>query len=95
MADGSGVPGRQPALIGSRYVSGDPNTLIRMLLTTPKDVLPKNRETYGNEMPSFGELPDEDIAAVASYVRQAFGRAAAVSTAQVAAQRGRKASSLR
>jgi glucose/arabinose dehydrogenase len=95
MADGTGVPGRQPALVGSRYVSGDPGTLIRMLLTTPKDVLPKDREPYGNEMPSFGELPDDDIAAVASYVRQTFGRAAAVTTAQVTAQRGRKTSSVR
>jgi glucose/arabinose dehydrogenase/cytochrome c5 len=88
MADGAGVPNMHPALVGSAVVAGDPTTLVRVLLKGPAAVLPANRPTYSNPMPPFAGLPDEDLAAVLTYLRKTFGKGASVVTpAAVAAQR--------
>jgi glucose/arabinose dehydrogenase/cytochrome c5 len=89
MVDGSGVPDMQPALDASKVVKGDPGLLIRLMLKGPDKALPATRERYSNKMPAFEAWPDEDIAAVLTYVRRTIGKAAAgVKPAQVAAQRG-------
>lgn len=88
MADGKGVPGMQPPIAGSARLAGDPKTLIDLMLLGPRRVLPQSREVYTNDMPAFGELRDDDIAAVLSYVRRKFGNAAApIGAAQVALRR--------
>ena len=88
MVDGSGVPDMQPALDTSKVVTGDPTTLIRVLLQGPDKALPATRERYSNKMPAFESWPDADIAAVVTYVRRSFGKKTpAVSAAQVAAVR--------
>ena len=63
--DGQGIPQAFPTLVGSRVVQGEPGDLVALLL--------KGR----GGMPAFRtQLDDAQIAAVASYVRGAWGNAA-------------------
>jgi glucose/arabinose dehydrogenase/cytochrome c2 len=88
MPDGSGVPGMQPALAGSKVVAGPPATVIKVLLLGPDKALPPHKAMGGNQMPAFDSLSDEDIANVLTYVRKTFGKGAtAITPAQVKAQR--------
>jgi mono/diheme cytochrome c family protein len=89
MADGSGVPNMQPALLASSVVKGDPATLINTVLQGPAAVLPADRPKYSNVMPPWAPvLTDAQAADVITYVRQAFGgNASAVTAEQVKAQR--------
>jgi mono/diheme cytochrome c family protein len=88
MPDGAGVPGMQPALLGSKVVSGPATMVIKVLLLGPDKALPPHKPAGGNQMPAFDSLSDEEIASVATYVRKTFGKnASAVTPAQVKAQR--------
>ena len=89
MPDGKGVPGMQAPLAGSAVVTGNPSTVIQVLLRGPADVLPATRPKYGVVMPPFGATyNDADVAAVLTFVRSSFGnQASAITAAQVAAQR--------
>ena len=88
MPDGSGVPGLQPALMGSKVVAGPPATVIKVLLLGPEKALPAHKAVSGNQMPQFDSLSDEEIASILTYVRKTFGKgASAVTPAQVKAQR--------
>ncbi len=88
MVDGSGAGQMQPALVGSALVKGDVTQLIRVVLSGPAAVLPADRPKYGNVMPAFSVLSDQQIADVLTYIRQNFGGgASAVTPAHVAAQR--------
>jgi len=78
-AAGQGVPRAFPALAGNTFVQGDPKAVAFVLLNGR------------GGMPNFREdLSNEQIAAVLTYVRSAWGnRAAPVAVATVvAAQRG-------
>jgi mono/diheme cytochrome c family protein len=84
-AKGEGMEGTFPPLAGSAWVTGDEGTLVRILLqglTGPVEVAGKS---YSGMMPGWGTtLKDPEIAAVATYVRSAWGnKAAPVSTAKV------------
>ncbi len=76
--DGKGVPQLFPSLAESPGVrSRDATTLIRIVLRGARSVATKQEPTAPG-MPSFGrQLNDEQIAAVVSYVRNAWGRPAA------------------
>jgi mono/diheme cytochrome c family protein len=76
-ATGLGIPGAFPALKGNVFAQGDPAIVTATVL--------KGRAG----MPAFAaSLDDENLAAVLTYVRSAWGnKAAAVSTADVAAVR--------
>jgi glucose/arabinose dehydrogenase/cytochrome c553 len=88
MPDGSGVPGLQPALVGSKVVNGPAATLAKVILVGPEKALPAHKPTSGNQMPAFDSLSDQEIADIATYVRKTFGKSAgAVTPAQVKAQR--------
>ncbi len=88
MADGGGVPGMQPALVGSPVITGNPTLLIDLLLKGPKGVLPARSEPAAGDMPAFDTMSDDDLAALVTYVRERFGKqAAGVTAAQVAARR--------
>ena len=90
MPDGKGVPGQQPPLQGSRFVAGPPQPLIRLVLEGSAWRTDK-RPTWPNEMPTFEDLRDEEIAAILTYVRGSFGnKAGAVTPAQVKAARAKK-----
>lgn len=88
MPNGSGVPGMQPALIGSPTIAGDPTRLIDVLLQGPAAVLPADREKFSNVMPPFAVLNDSDLASVMTYLRKNFAPGTAeITAAQVAARR--------
>ncbi len=88
-ADGAGIPGLFPTLKGSPAVmSREPTSLIHVVLDGAKSVATDAAPT-GSGMPAFGWLlSDEQVAAVTTYVRNAWGNAAAeVSKGDVAHMR--------
>jgi mono/diheme cytochrome c family protein len=83
--NGAGVPGMFPALKGSSIVESDkPTTIIRLILNGGHAVATDQNPTAVS-MPSFGwKLSDQEVAAVASYLRGAWGnQASPVSTTDV------------
>jgi glucose/arabinose dehydrogenase/mono/diheme cytochrome c family protein len=88
MVDGSGVPHMQPAIDGSPVVSGDTSTFVQLLLKGAAQTLPATRTHYNVQMPTFDSLTDEELASLATYVRERFGKKSdAITPAQVAAER--------
>ena len=79
---GDGLEDKYPPLNGSEWVTGDEQKLIRIVmhgLAGPVDVA---GQTFDGAMPAWGGvLKDPEIAAVASYVRSAWGNKAAPITA--------------
>ncbi len=65
--EGKGVPRVGAALAGSAYVNGDAGVLARILL--------HGKEGAIGLMPPVGTLPDEDLAAILTYIRGSFGNA--------------------
>jgi mono/diheme cytochrome c family protein len=89
-ADGSGVPHLIPDLAATASVaSREPTTLIRVVLRGAQSVATQDEPT-GPAMPAFGwQLTDAQVAAVTTYVSNAWNHAApAVSENQVRAARG-------
>jgi mono/diheme cytochrome c family protein len=88
-SDGTGKPGQGPPFVGSEWVLGSPNRMIRIPengLTGPVKV--KDQE-YNLNMAGMGhDLKDADLAAVLSYIRSSWGnKASAITPAQVKAVR--------
>jgi mono/diheme cytochrome c family protein len=81
-ASGEGVEEKYPPLAGSEWVADDDAKLVRIILhglTGPVEVA---GQTFSGAMPAWGGvLKDPDIAAVATYVRGAWGNKAAPVTA--------------
>jgi mono/diheme cytochrome c family protein len=80
-ANGEGLPATFPALNKNPFVAGDPEPVIATVLNGLKGSL--------GQMPAWKDkLDDQQIAAVVSYIRQAWSnRAAPVTPAMVAASR--------
>ncbi|CAG0994930.1 Cytochrome c-552 [Phycisphaerales bacterium] len=88
MPDGSGVSGINPPLFGAHVSEAPPGRLIRALIHGVTGPLTVDGTEYDAAMPTAPLETDADIAAVLTYVRQAFGNnASAVSTAMVTAVR--------
>jgi mono/diheme cytochrome c family protein len=88
-ADGKGLAGQFPPLAGSEFVNGDERRLAAILLNGINGEFHVNGQLYNSQMPAWKEnYNDEEIAAVATFVRASFGnRAAPVSKAVVEAVR--------
>jgi cytochrome c6 len=82
--NGQGLPPTFPALNKNPFVQGEPNPVIATVLNGRKGDL--------GVMPTWKDkLDDRQIAAVVTYIRQAWAnRAAPVTPAMVAAARGKK-----
>lgn len=82
-ANGEGLPAAFPALNQNPFVLGDPNPVIATVL--------KGRKGNLGRMPTWKDkLDDKQIAAVISYIRQAWSnRAPAVTPAMVATMRSK------
>jgi cbb3-type cytochrome c oxidase subunit III len=82
--DGKGVPNMFPNLSEAATVKArNPTTVLRVILQGAQTVS-TDREPTGPAMPAFGwQLDDAKIAAVATYVRDHFGKAPAVSESDV------------
>lgn len=79
-SDGSGVPNLIPDLAHVATVRmGDPTTVLRVILQGAQSVA-TDQEPTGPAMPAFGwQLNDAQVAAVATYVRNHWGKAPPVS----------------
>jgi mono/diheme cytochrome c family protein len=90
--DGAGVPGLFPTLRGSSSVmSREPTSLIHVVLRGAKSVATDQAPT-GPAMPSFGWLlSDDQVAAVTTYIRNAWGNGAAPVTSDEVARMRRSA----
>jgi mono/diheme cytochrome c family protein len=95
-ATGAGVPGIYPPLAGSEWVNGPSARVIRIVLYGLKgDVHVEGHVFNAAAMPVFGQVSgsaynwsDEKIAAVLTYVRQAFGnKSGPISADEVSAAR--------
>jgi mono/diheme cytochrome c family protein len=75
-ADGRGLPGNYPALADSEWVVGAPETTVRILLHGIQGPIEVRGSSFNQVMPAWKHLKDEQIAAVASYIRGAFGNTA-------------------
>ncbi len=66
--DGQGQEGLAPALVGSRWVNGGADALVRIVI---------NGKTSGDlTMPSLRALDDETIASILTYIRRSWGHEA-------------------
>ena len=71
MVDGGGVPMMQPELIETPRANEAKGGVIDMILKGSAAV-PEGTSEFGNEMPAFDFLTDEEIAKIATYVRTNF-----------------------
>ncbi len=86
--NGKGLVGAFPPLAGADYLKGDRKAVMTAALFGLSGPITVNGVDYNGVMPSMGYLPDEDLAAVLSYVFASWGNdGAAVSVAEVAALR--------
>jgi cytochrome c6 len=80
-SNGEGLPNKFPALKGNAFVQGNPQPVLLIVLY--------GRHGKLGQMPAWGEkFNDQEIAAMVSYVRNAWGnKAPAIKPADVAAAR--------
>ena len=78
-----------PALVGSAALGPDPTSLFKIILQGQRNESVVQGQKLNGIMPAMPYLTDEEIAAVAVYMRQRFGGAAAeaIDPAKVAAER--------
>ncbi|MEX2402989.1 MAG: c-type cytochrome [Balneolales bacterium] len=74
-AEGQGVSGIGPALAGSEWVQEDPDALARIVLHGFKGGVaerPRQAVNVAGTMPAHGFMPDEDLAAIMTFIRQSW-----------------------
>lgn len=92
-ATGQGVPGAIPPLAGSEWAQGSEERTVRIVLYGLQGPIKVEGKDYNSVMPAFGKVAggsfnwtDDKIAAVLTYVRQAWGnKAGPIDAAKVAA----------
>lgn len=72
MDDGAGVPGMNAPLTGSKYVAGEKEKLISIILHGSAAFANDPGRTYQNTMPSLANLTDREIADALTYIRNSF-----------------------
>ena len=83
-ADGKGRDGLAPPLAGSEWASGTPSRPARVVLHGLTGKIVVKGQTFQLDMPAFGLLRDEQLAAILTYVRRAWGnRAEPITPAQM------------
>jgi mono/diheme cytochrome c family protein len=86
-ADGLGKPAQAPPLAGSEWVSDPADRVIRIALHGLSGAIAVKGQEWNLAMPAMGaSLPENDLAAVLTYIRQAWGnRFPAVSVEEIRA----------
>lgn len=74
--EGQGSEDMYPPLSKSEWITGDKGRLIRTVLLGLSEPIEVNGEMYNQEMPSFRQLSDQEIADILTYVRNSFGNSA-------------------
>ncbi|MEN3027007.1 MAG: cytochrome c [Chlorobiota bacterium] len=81
--NGQGIAGVYPPLAGSELLQGDPTIPIRIVLHGFQGRIERKGKVYNGVMSGWGTvLSDEDVAAVLSYTRSAWGNSAPPITAE-------------
>lgn len=80
-ATGLGVPGVYPPLVGSEWVTGSPERLVRIVLHGLQGQITVEGKQYNGVMPAFGQgssynWSDQRIADVLTYIRSEWGHTA-------------------
>lgn len=89
-SDGAGVPGLNPPLGKTDWVTGDKKRLINIILKGLDAPIQVNGEEYANPMPPQPQLTDQEIADVLTYIRANFGnKASPVTVAEVKSVRAK------
>ncbi len=70
--EGKGVPGAFPPLDGSSWVTGDPTIPVRIILGGLQGPIEVSGQKFENIMPPHTDLKDDEIADVATYIRQSW-----------------------
>lgn len=68
-ASGMGLPGAYPPLVGSEWVQGPKDLVIRIVLLGLQGPMTVEGQQYNNVMTAFGSASDRDLAAVLTYIR--------------------------
>lgn len=88
--DGAGVPRMNPPLIRTKWVMGDKDDLIKIVLKGMNEEIEVDGEMYHNTMPPHNFLSDQQVADVLTFVRNNFtNKASAVTVAEVKAVRAK------
>ena len=85
-ADGRGLYPVYPPLADSHFVTGEPSTLAAIILHGIKGRMTVGGRVYNQSMPAPPLTSDEDIAAVMTYVRHAWGNQASPVTPEFVSQ---------
>jgi mono/diheme cytochrome c family protein len=86
-ATGAGIPGVFPPLANSPWVLGSDTVMVKIVLLGLQGPVVVGGVTYQGQMPTWrASLSDQQIAAVASYVRSSWGNKAGPVTAELVAQ---------
>jgi mono/diheme cytochrome c family protein len=81
--DGTGKPGQGPPFIGSEWVVGNPNRLIRIPQYGLTGAIKVKDQEYNLNMAAMGAgFTDEDLAGVLTYIRSSWGNKAEPVTAE-------------
>jgi cytochrome c oxidase subunit II len=72
-ADGKGTAGTFPPLVGNAHVK-DKALVIKTLLQGHSGPLVVNGQKFNGNMPTWSQLSDDDLAAVATYVRNGLNQ---------------------
>lgn len=87
-ANGQGLPGVFPPLVGSEWVVGDPKVLANILLHGVSGKIEVAGQSFDGMMPAFAQLSDAEIAGVLTHIRSTWGnQAEAISADFVASER--------
>ena len=82
-ASGKGVPGVFPPLNGTEWVTEEKGRLVMIILHGLSGSIDVKGQTYSGSMPPWGSfLSNEEVAQVATYIRQNFGNEASEVTAE-------------
>lgn len=86
-ANGAGIPGAFPPLAESEWVNGSPKRMVAIVLHGLQGEINVKGQKFQGVMPPFkDQLKAEDIAAVATYVRNSFGNKADLVTTELVNQ---------
>jgi mono/diheme cytochrome c family protein len=70
---GLGQEGLAPPLVGSEWVAGPEQRLVRIVLNGLRGPIKVKKQTFELDMPALGILEDEQIATVLTYIRNEWG----------------------
>lgn len=85
-ATGLGLPGVFPPLDGSEWVIADEHIVANILLYGINGSITVKGTTFNGAMPSFAQLSDAELAAVASHIRSTWSNKAAPVSAEFVAK---------